>query len=147
MQKLTAQLTEKTKTDRASHLVLAFDADTDGWFLYTHTNIGSPPTEELWFMTKEDAQDHANTEWDVSNVDWDIPDTQNTPTRDANGTPLQNGDNVTLIKDLAVKGAGVTIKRGTTVKNITLTNNPEEIDCRTKEVKNLVLKSCFVKKL
>jgi protein PhnA len=67
-------------------------------------------------------------------------------TKDANGTILQEGDTVFLIKDLKVKGAGKTLKRGTVIKNIRLTTNPEEIDCRTKEIKGLVLRSCFVKK-
>jgi protein PhnA len=67
---------------------------------------------------------------------------------DCNGTPLNDGDSVTLIKDLKVKGAGTTLKRGTMVKNIrTNEHNPEEIDCSTKQVKGLVLKTCFVKKV
>lgn len=66
--------------------------------------------------------------------------------RDSNGTLLADGDNVTLIKDLKVKGAGVTLKRGTMVKSIRLTGNPEEIDCRVDKVKGLVLRSEFVKK-
>lgn len=65
---------------------------------------------------------------------------------DCNGNPLQNGDSVTLIKDLKVKGANTTLKRGTVVKNIHLTNNTEEIEASTKQVKGLVLKTCFVKK-
>lgn len=68
-------------------------------------------------------------------------------TLDCNGAELSDGDSVTLIKDLKVKGAGTTLKRGTLVKNIrTNPNNPEEIDCSTKQVKGLVLKTCFVKK-
>lgn len=67
---------------------------------------------------------------------------------DCNGTPLNDGDSVTLIKDLKVKGAGTTLKRGTMVKSIrTNEHNPEEIDCSTKQVKGLVLKTCFVKKV
>ena len=67
---------------------------------------------------------------------------------DCNGTQLSDGDSVTLIKDLKVKGAGTTLKRGTMVKNIrTNEHNPEEIDCSTKQVKGLVLKTCFVKKV
>ncbi|RZJ17435.1 MAG: alkylphosphonate utilization protein [Brevundimonas sp.] len=70
-----------------------------------------------------------------------------TPTRDSNGALLSDGDSVTLIKDLKVKGSGgVTIKRGTLVKNIRLTDDPAEIDCNTKEVKGLVLRTEFVKK-
>jgi protein PhnA len=67
--------------------------------------------------------------------------------KDCNGTPLVDGDSVQLIKDLKVKGAGETIKRGTTVKNIHLTDNDEEIECRTGSIKGLVLKTCFVKKV
>jgi len=66
---------------------------------------------------------------------------------DSNGTELNNGDSVTLIKDLKVKGAGQTLKRGTLVKNIRVNpDNVEEIDCSTKRIKGLVLKTCFVKK-
>lgn len=67
---------------------------------------------------------------------------------DCNGTELNDGDSVTLIKDLKVKGAGQTLKRGTMVKSIrTNADKPEEIDCSTKEIKGLVLKTCFVKKV
>jgi protein PhnA len=66
---------------------------------------------------------------------------------DCNGTELNDGDAVTLIKDLKVKGAGQTLKRGTLIKNIrTNAYKPEEIDCSTKQIKGLVLKTCFVKK-
>jgi len=66
---------------------------------------------------------------------------------DCNGAPLNDGDSVTLIKDLKVKGAGQTLKRGTMVKNIRINpDKPEEIDCSTKDIKGLVLKTCFVKK-
>jgi protein PhnA len=69
-------------------------------------------------------------------------------TVDCNGAPLNDGDSVTLIKDLKVKGAGTTLKRGTMIKSIrTNENNLEEIDCSTKQVKGLVLKTCFVKKV
>ena len=68
-------------------------------------------------------------------------------TRDANGAELKDGDNVTLIKDLKVKGSGgVTLKRGTLVKGIRLTGDPDEIDCRHEKVKGLVLRTEFVKK-
>jgi protein PhnA len=67
--------------------------------------------------------------------------------KDANGTVLKDGDNVTLIKDLKVKGSGgVTLKRGTTIKGIRLTGNEDEIDCRHDKVKGLVLRTEFVKK-
>jgi protein PhnA len=66
--------------------------------------------------------------------------------KDSNGNILSNGDSVTLIKDLKVKGTSVTIKRGTLVKNIRLTDDSEEIECNADKVKGLVLKTCFLKK-
>ena len=67
-------------------------------------------------------------------------------TRDANGTILKEGDNVTLIKDLKVKGTSVTLKRGTMVKGIHLTDDPDEVECRVEKVKGLVLRTEFLKK-
>jgi protein PhnA len=67
------------------------------------------------------------------------------PTRDSNGTILEDGDSVIIIKDLDVKGAGFTAKRGTVVKNIHLTDNPEQIEGRVNGVK-IVLLSKFLKK-
>jgi protein PhnA len=67
-------------------------------------------------------------------------------TRDSNGTILNEGDSVSVIKDLKVKGAGQTLKRGTVIKNIHLTDDPEEVECRTDKIKGLVLKTCFLKK-
>lgn len=66
--------------------------------------------------------------------------------KDCNGNILNDGDTVTLIKDLKVKGANVTLKRGTVVKGIRLTGDPEEIEGKVEKVKGLVLKACFVKK-
>ena len=66
--------------------------------------------------------------------------------RDASGNVLQDGDSVTLIKDLKVKGAGQTLKQGTVIRSIRLTNNPEEIDCRHDAIKGLVLRTEFVRK-
>lgn len=66
--------------------------------------------------------------------------------RDASGTLLADGDAVVLIKDLKVKGAGQTLKQGTVIKSIRLTDNPEEIDCRHDAIKGLVLRTEFVRK-
>jgi protein PhnA len=66
--------------------------------------------------------------------------------KDSNGTQLHDGDSVTLIKDLPVKGTSVTLKRGTLVKKIRLTYNAEEVECNVDKVKGLVLKTCFLKK-
>lgn len=67
------------------------------------------------------------------------------PTKDSNGTVLNSGDSVTIIKDLEVKGAGFTAKRGTVVKNIALTDNPEQIEGRVNGTR-IVLLSKFLKK-
>jgi len=66
--------------------------------------------------------------------------------KDSNGITLGEGDSVTLIKDLKVKGSSITLKRGTLVKNIRLTNDPEEIDYRINGT-NIVLKTQFLKKV
>ena len=68
------------------------------------------------------------------------------PTKDSNGAILKDGDSVTLIKDLPVKGANVTLKRGTLIRNIRLTYNEKEIECNADKVKGLVLKTEFLKK-
>lgn len=131
-----------------SSFKLEFDPASDGWFLYGYATEGEAPTLELWHMTKEDAQEQAANDYGVATSDWSgSSDEDAIEVRDCNGTILQDGDTVTVIKDLEVKGAGQTVKRGTTIKNISLTNDPELIDCRTKEIKGLVLKTCFVKKI
>ena len=66
--------------------------------------------------------------------------------RDSVGNLLADGDQVTLIKDLTVKGAGQTLKQGTVIKSIRLTGDPQEIDCRFDGIKGLVLRAEFVKK-
>lgn len=66
--------------------------------------------------------------------------------RDAAGNVLADGDSVVLIKDLKVKGAGQTLKQGTVIRSIRLTDNPEEIDCRHDQIRGLVLRTEFVRK-
>jgi len=69
------------------------------------------------------------------------------PTKDSNGNILSDGDSVTLIKDLKVKGSGgVTLKRGTMVRNIRLTDDTDEIEANVEKVRGLVLKTEFVRK-
>ena len=70
---------------------------------------------------------------------------KNMSTKDSNGNDLNEGDSVTLIKDLKVKGSSITLKRGTVVKNIRLTSNEEEIEYREGK-SQIVLKTCFLKK-
>ena len=65
--------------------------------------------------------------------------------KDSNGNILQDGDTVSVIKSLKVKGSTTTIKQGTTIKKIRLTDDPEEVDCKVDGM-SIVLKTCFLKK-
>lgn len=65
---------------------------------------------------------------------------------DANGNPLQDGDSVTVIKDLKVKGSSLVVKVGTKVKNIRLVEGDHDIDCKIDGIGAMKLKSEFVKK-
>lgn len=65
--------------------------------------------------------------------------------KDCNGTPLADGDSVTVIKDLKVRGSSMVIKQGTKVKSIRLTDNPEEVDGKV-DGSAMVLKACFLRK-
>lgn len=80
-------------------------------------------------------------------ADAGIPDEDedNVLTKDANGTVLQEGDDVTIAKDLEVKGAGFTAKRGTMVKNIHLVDNPLHIEGKVNGVQ-VVLVAAYMKK-
>ena len=75
-----------------------------------------------------------------------VAETGDIEVRDAVGNLLADGDQVTLIKDLTVKGAGQTLKRGTLIKSIRLTGDSQEIDCRYDGIKGLVLRAEFVRK-
>ena len=66
--------------------------------------------------------------------------------KDMNGNILADGDQVTLVKDLKVKGTSVTLKRGTLIRNIRLTGDPETIECNADKVKGIVLRCEFLKK-
>lgn len=65
--------------------------------------------------------------------------------KDANGNVLADGDSVTLIKDLKLRGSSEVLKQGTKVKNIRLVDGDHEIDCRI-DGSPMALKACFVKK-
>jgi protein PhnA len=67
--------------------------------------------------------------------------------RDANGNPLQDGDTITVIKDLKVKGSSLVVKVGTKVKNIRLVDGDHDIDCKIDGIGAMKLKSEFVKKV
>ncbi len=67
--------------------------------------------------------------------------------RDSNGVELKDGDSVTVIKDLKVKGSSSVVKVGTKVKNIRLVDGDHDIDCKIPGVGAMGLKSKFVKKV
>jgi len=67
--------------------------------------------------------------------------------KDANGNLLQDGDTVTVIKDLKVKGSSSVVKVGTKVKNIRLVGGDHNIDCKIDGIGAMKLKSEFVKKV
>jgi len=66
---------------------------------------------------------------------------------DSNGNPLQDGDTITVIKDLKVKGSSAVVKVGTKVKNIRLVDGDHDIDCKIDGIGAMKLKSEFVKKV
>ena len=66
--------------------------------------------------------------------------------KDANGNLLQDGDSVTVIKDLKIKGSSAVVKVGTKVKNIRLVDDDHDIDCKIDGIGAMQLKSEFVKK-
>jgi protein PhnA len=67
--------------------------------------------------------------------------------KDSNGNILKDGDTITVIKDLKVKGSSSVVKRGTRVKNIRLVEGDHDIDCKIDGIGAMSLKSCFVKKI
>jgi protein PhnA len=67
--------------------------------------------------------------------------------KDSNGNPLQDGDTITVIKDLKVKGTSSVVKVGTKVKNIRLVEGDHDIDCKIDGIGAMKLKSEFVKKV
>ncbi len=83
-------------------------------------------------------------EWPIapSNADEDT----DTVVKDANGTVLNNGDAVVLIKDLKVKGSSITLKQGTKVKSIRLVGGDHGVDCKM-DAGNFMLKAEFLRKI
>jgi protein PhnA len=93
--------------------------------------------------------DEATGEWiSAAEAAARAPVSDEVEVRDSVGNRLADGDAVTLIKDLKVKGAGgQTLKRGTVIRSIRLTGDAQEIDCRHDTIKGLVLRAEFVRKL
>lgn len=65
--------------------------------------------------------------------------------KDSNGNLLKDGDSVIVTKSLKVKGTQLTVKKGTVVKNIRLTDDPDEVDCKVEKTR-IVLRTEFLKK-
>ena len=95
---------------------------------------------------EEYVYDEVTGEWVAASELAARPDPDAVEVRDSVGNVLADGDAVTLIKDLTVKGAGQTLKRGTLIKSIRLTGDAQEIDCRFDGIKGLVLRAEFVRK-
>ena len=111
-------------------------SDASAVYELGHAGYGAPINRDV--VTLYDAT-HAVTKY-FDNGAWLVLGTV------FDGNLLVDGDSVTLIKDLKVKGAGQTLKQGTVIKSIRLTENPEEIDCRHDAIKGLVLRTEFVRK-
>jgi len=86
-------------------------------------------------------------EWSREAASAEVPAESSTVVRDSNGNELKDGDTVTVIKDLKVKGSSTALKVGTKVKGIRLVEGDHNIDCRIDGFGAMKLKSEFVKKL
>lgn len=84
-------------------------------------------------------------EWSPGQVSEPAEDRQ--VVKDANGNVLNDGDSVTVIKDLKVKGSSLVVKVGTKVKNIRLVEGDHDIDCKIDGIGAMQLKSEFVRKI
>lgn len=84
-------------------------------------------------------------EWPVAGAPAAEEETGDTVIRDSNGTPLADGDDVILIKDLKVKGSSLVLKKGTKVKGIRLVGGDHDVDCKIDGM-SMSLKSEFLKK-
>jgi len=106
------------------------------------------PTKPCPVCSLEEVLAHAD-HWECATCghEWpkDAPAEIARVVKDAHGTPLSNGDTVTLIKDLKLKGSSEVLKQGTKAKNIRLVDGDHEIDCRI-DGSAMALKACFVKK-
>ncbi|WP_072563072.1 alkylphosphonate utilization protein [Granulibacter bethesdensis] len=101
-------------------------------------------------QNEEYIYDEASGEWisaaDAARQAADRAQDETVQVKDAVGNILADGDSVTLVKDLKVKGANQTLPRGTVIRSIRLTGDPQEIDCKHDTIKGLVLRAEFVRK-
>jgi len=109
----------------------------------TYAYVDSSNTEQELYNCPECAHEWSPMEKNAAKKD----STENLAEyRDANGNLLKDGDTVSLIKDLKIKGTSKVIKVGTKVKNIRLVNSDHDIDCKVPGFGPMKLKSEFVKK-
>ncbi len=85
-------------------------------------------------------------EWDATEKVATIAEAVENIIKDSNGTILQNGDSVIIIKNLPVKGAPKPVKAGTKINNIKLTDGDHNIDCKIEGFGSMAIKSEFVRK-
>lgn len=78
--------------------------------------------------------------------DFDQEDEDTETCVDCEGKPLVSGDEVSVIKDLKVGGTKLTVKKGTVIKNIKLTGDVEEVECRYDNMKGIILRTEFLRK-
>ncbi len=76
----------------------------------------------------------------------DVTDEDDSVVRDSNGNILSDGDSVSIIKNLKVKGSSITLKVGTKIKSIRLVGGDHEVDCKT-DLGQFMLKACFLKRV
>ncbi|MBS1962064.1 MAG: alkylphosphonate utilization protein [Bdellovibrionales bacterium] len=111
---------------------------------------GAIPTEEFgseanrWFASEDEARDWVGRIGEAFAAGAGASE-DGVIVKDSNGTPLAEGDSVTVIKDLKVKGGSSDLKRGTLIKKIHLIGDPANIECRV-DGSTLVLKTIFLKK-
>lgn len=109
------------------------------------------PLEEIgteanrWFGDSDEARAWLQRIASVLNAAGGSDSTGSVVVKDSNGAVLAEGDSVTVIKDLKVKGGSSDLKRGTMIRKIHLIDDPEAIECRV-DGSTLVLKTCFLKK-
>jgi len=133
------------------------DLDTNHWRCLTDSMWNQEPAVQVMayrMLHKLSSESWAQDALDMIYLEDEVrtwaeqgiaAEASNGPTRDSNGAELKAGDNVTLIKDLKVKGAGFTAKQGTMVRNISLTDNPEHIEGKING-SQLVLVASYMKK-